>query len=72
MTSNDITAALRQVTDGQAFITLSQLARAMGRSNLTKVKNDYLRGLEAVDGKYYLVREVSARLKQCCKMQPRR
>ena len=68
MTSNDITAALRQVTEGQAFITLSQLARAMGRSNLTKVKNDYLKGLEAVDGKYYLVRDVAVRLKQCCRM----
>ena len=67
MTRNDITAALRQVTGGQAFITCSQLARALGRADPQKVKREYLRDLEAVNGKYFLIREVSEVLKEKCK-----
>ena len=63
MTQNDIVYALRQVTDGQAFITLSQLARALGRADPQKVKRDYLLDLEAVDKKYYLIRDVAKVLK---------
>lgn len=66
MTQNDITHGLRMVTDGQAFITVSQLAKAMGRSDPKRMKKLYLEGLEAVDGKYYLVTEVAGVLKSRC------
>lgn len=69
MTRNDIASALRKATGGQAFITVSQLAQAMGRTNQTKVKQSYLQGLEAVDGKYYLVTEVAGVMKERCKLQ---
>lgn len=67
MTQNDIAYALKQVTNGQAFITLAQLARALGRADPQKVKRDYLLGLEAVDKKYYLIRDVAGVLKSKCK-----
>ena len=63
MTQNDIAYALKQATNGQAFITLSQLARALGRADPQKVKRDYLMDLEAVDKKYYLIRDVASVLK---------
>lgn len=68
MTRTDIAGALRAVTEGQAFITASQLARAMGRSDQRKVKDAYLKDLEAVDGKYYLIIEVAKALKERCAM----
>lgn len=67
MTQNDIAYALGKVTNGQAFITCTQLARALGRADPQKVKKDYLLDLEAVDRKYYLIRDVAAKLKKCCK-----
>ena len=67
MTRNDIVYALRQVTGGQAFITLSQLTRALGRADPQKVKREYLADLEAVGGKYFLIREVAGVLKEKCR-----
>lgn len=66
MTKNDIVHALESVTDGQAFITAAQLTRAMGRTDPKRIKAAYLKGLAAVDGKYYLIREVAAVLKERC------
>lgn len=66
MTRNDIADELQRVTDGQAFITITQLATAFGRNNPAKVKKAYLSDLEAVDGKYYLIREVADVLKKRC------
>lgn len=66
MTRNDISDELKKAAKGQAFITASQLAAALGRSDQAKVRNAYLKGLEAVDGKYYLVRDVADVLKQRC------
>lgn len=68
MTRNDISGALRTVTGGQAFITAGQLAKAMGRADQKKVKDAYLKDLEAVDGKYYLIIEVAKVLKERCAM----
>lgn len=67
MTQNDITRALGKLTGGQAFITSAQLTRALGCADQYKVKKEYLSGLEAVNGKYYLIREVAAELKRRAK-----
>ena len=67
MTRNDITYALRQVTGGQALITLAQLTKALGRADPQKVKREYLADLEAVGGKYFLIREVAGVLKEKCR-----
>lgn len=64
MTANSLVKALQDVTEGQAFITASQLARAFGRTDQAKVRKAYLSGLEAIDGKYYLVRDVAAVLQK--------
>lgn len=69
MTRNEISAALRTVTDGQAFITVGQLAKAMGRADKWRIKDAYLKDLEAVDGKYYLIIDVARVLKERCAMQ---
>ncbi|MBR2255854.1 MAG: hypothetical protein IKF45_01890 [Lachnospiraceae bacterium] len=67
MTRNDICLALERASGGQAFITVSQLTKAMGRSDPKKVKAAYLSDLEAVGGKYYLIREVADVLKKQCR-----
>ena len=67
MTRNDICAELARVTEGQAFITCSQLARALGIKHTENVKKEYLAGLEAVDGKRFLIREVADALKKKCR-----
>lgn len=68
MTRNEITAELSRVANGQAFITTTQLARAMGRADPQRVKREYLSGIEAVDGRLYLIREVAEVLKSRCKL----
>ena len=59
MIRSEIASELRRVTDGQAFITSTQLARAFGCAKADKVKEKYLKNLEAIDGKYYLIKEVA-------------
>jgi hypothetical protein len=66
MTGSDISASLRNVTGGQAFITVSQLAKALGRTDQAKVKKAYLADLTAVDGKYFLITEVADVMKKRC------
>lgn len=66
MTCSDISASLRKVTGGQAFITVSQLAKALGRTDQAKVRKAYLSDLTAVDGKYFLIAEVADVLKRRC------
>ena len=68
MTKNDICAELSRVADGQAFITCTQLSRALGIRHSENVKRDYLSGLEAVNGKYYLIREVADVIKEKCRV----
>lgn len=67
MTRNDICAELARVTEGQAFITCSQLARALGIKHPENVKREYLVGLEAINGKYFLIREVADVIKKKCR-----
>ena len=48
---------------GRAFITVTGLAEALGvKQHRTAIK--YLKGLEAVDGKYFLIRDVVKALQQ--------
>lgn len=63
MTRQDIAKDLRTVTGDQAFITASQLTKALGRVDPYKVKKEYLMELEHVDGRY-LISEVAAALKK--------
>ena len=67
MTRNDICTELSRVAEGQAFITCAQLSKAMGIKHSEIVKKEYLSGLEAVNGRYFLVREVADVLKKKCK-----
>jgi hypothetical protein len=59
-----IVDSLRLVTGGQAFITATQLARALGCADSYKVKSKYLKGLPALNGKYYLILDVAEELRK--------
>ncbi|MEY8366799.1 hypothetical protein AALA22_14265 [Anaerovoracaceae bacterium 41-7] len=50
---------------GGVFITRQKLAESMGISNPRHVDR-FLAGLERIDGKYYLVSDIAARLKERC------
>lgn len=58
-----LTAEEKRTTAG--FITKTQLARVMGISDIHKI-NKYLDGLEAIDGKYYLIPMVAEKLQRRC------
>ena len=62
---NDIAAEICRVCDGQAFITQTQLAKAMGVKDPKSLKK-YLLGLEAFAGNRFLVRDIAARIKDAC------
>lgn len=66
MTKTEIVKALEKETNGQAFITASQLTKLLGRTDSGKVKNSILTNLEAMNGKYYLIKEVADTLKSMC------
>lgn len=68
MIRTDIAAELRRHT-GRGTIRASELASFLGDKNVSRVRNRYLRGLEAIDGKMYLVPEVADRLKEACVMK---
>jgi hypothetical protein len=59
MNKKPIVDSLKSVTEGQAFITCVQLTKALGCKDQRKVKDKFLRGLEAIDGKYYLIVDVA-------------
>ena len=60
MNKQEIVRRLEQTTQTQGFITASQFARFMGRTNISKCKDKYLAELERVDGKYYFIPDVAA------------
>ena len=62
---NEITKEIRRVCDGQAFITQTQLATAMGVKDPKSIRK-YLIGLEAFEGRRFLIRDVAARIKDAC------
>lgn len=68
MIRTDIAAELRRHT-GRGTIRASELAAFLGDKNVSRVRNRYLKGLEAIDGKMYLVPEVADRLKEACVMK---
>ena len=65
MLKKDIVAELSKACEGQAFITLTQFSKALGIKDPKNAKK-YLEDLEAVDGKYYLIRDVACNLKKRC------
>lgn len=48
-----------------SFITKRKLANYMGIKDCNHV-NEYLRDLERINGKYYFIPDVAARLKERC------
>ena len=62
---NDIVNELRLHT-GKGTIRASELAGFLGDKNVSRVKSKYLRGLEAIGGRAYLIPEVAERLKENC------
>ena len=69
MTKSDIAKEMRQYLGGRGTIRAKELAVFLGEGNLTRVREKYLNGLEAIDGRIYLVTEVAERLKERCKMK---
>ena len=60
MTKQEVIRKLEQTSKTQGFITASQFAQFMGRTNISKCKDKYLSGLDRVDGKYYFIPDVAA------------
>lgn len=59
MKMNDIASALRRKSESQGFVTAKEVADTFGCADVRKIKNKYLTGLEAVNGKYYLISDVA-------------
>ena len=68
MIKTDIAKELRRHT-GRGTIRAKELAEFLGVKNISRVKSRYLRGLEAIDGRAYLIPEVAERLKEACVMK---
>lgn len=64
MTKRDIAKALKKVANDQAFMTCTELCKALGVKNRARVRERYLLGLPTLDGKYYLIDEVAESLEQ--------
>ncbi len=60
MTKQEIIRSMQKASTTQGFITASQFARYMGRTNISKCKERYLTGLDRIDNKYYFIPEVAA------------
>lgn len=67
MEKADIVRALRRASDQQGFITLKELMEAFGKKERRSVLK-YVDGLEAVNGKYYLITDVAAVIKSMCRV----
>lgn len=61
MDKQSLTAALKRCTDGAEVITKTEFQRFIGIKKADHVKK-YLAGLEAIDGKYYLISDVAGTL----------
>lgn len=59
MTKQKIKRALERIVEGQAFITASKVAKAMEYKTVYYVKNKYLKDLDRVNGKLYLIDDVA-------------
>jgi|GEM_PF-3510876 len=58
MQKKDITNSLRRHADGGEFITKTGIAKTMGLKK-SEYAQKYIRGLQAIDGKYYAISEVA-------------
>lgn len=67
MTRGEIAKELKSVTGEQAFITATQLTRALGRVDAYKVKREFLKDLESIGGRYLII-EVADALKRRAKL----
>ena len=68
MIRTDIAKELRRYT-GRGTIKASEVAGFLGDKNVSRVKEKYLRGLEAIGGTAYLITDVAERLKENCQMK---
>ena len=68
MIRTDIAKELRRFT-GAGVIRASELTRFLGEKNVSRVKQKYLVGLEAIGGRAYLITDVAERLKEHCQMK---
>lgn len=68
MIRSDIAKELRLYT-GRGTIKAKEVAGFLGDKNVTRVKDKYLRGLEAIGGTAYLIPEVAERLKEQCELK---
>ena len=68
MIRTDIAKELRRYT-GAGTIRAKELAGFLGEKNISRVKQKYLSGLEAIGGRAYLITDVAERLKEHCVMK---
>ncbi len=66
MVKQEIVRRFEKETRGQAFVTAAQFAGLMGMKDQGYAKRTYLKGLEAVDGKYYFIPDVAKKLMERC------
>ena len=59
MTKTKLKRAMIHHAKGAEVMTATQVASFLGVSDSFKAKKKYLVGLEAIDGKYYLIDEVA-------------
>ena len=62
MDKQQIVRRFERETNGQAFITATQLTRLLGQKNSYRVKEKFLTGLDVLDGTLYFIPDVAARL----------
>lgn len=62
MNKQEIVRRFERETEGQAFITATQMAKLLGVTDTYKVKIKYLNGLDAINGKLYFIPDVAQRL----------
>lgn len=68
MIRTDIAKELRRYT-GKGTIRAAEVAAFLGDKNVSRVKQKYLSGLEAIGGRAYLIPEVAERLKEHCELK---
>ena len=68
MIKTEIAKELRRYT-GRGTIKASEVAGFLGDKNVSRVKQKYLSGLEAIGGRAYLITDVAERLKEHCQMK---
>jgi len=61
----DIANELRRYT-GRGTIRASELAAFLGDKNVSRIRTRYLKELESIDGKQYLIPDVAKSLKEKC------